>query len=190
MPSWIPNLITGIRIVLVLVFLVVAEAERAAGAVGRTAGLGALVVFLAIGASDLLDGWVARRFGLQSQSGAILDAFADKLAQVVVLAYLTLSSGPPFETLPLWLLVVVVARDLLLGGSWLLTALQGRPVRVVHRPHGKIASSLLFLLLVAVLAGAGSALVRPLTMVVALVVIGSSVQYGREGWARLDRPGI
>jgi cardiolipin synthase len=178
------------RIALVVVFLVVAEAERAAGAVGRAAGMGALAVFLAIGLSDLVDGWVARRFGLQSQAGAILDAFADKLAQVVVLAYLTLSSGPPFTSVPLWLLLVVVARDLLLGGSWLVTALQGRPVRVVHRPHGKIASTLLFSLLVGVLAGLGPRLVTPFAVVVAAVVIGSTVQYGREGLARLNPPGI
>lgn len=190
MPPWLPNLITGIRIALVLVFLLVAQAERAAGAVGRAAGLGALAVFLAIGLSDLVDGWVARRFGLQSQSGAILDAFADKLAQIVVLAYLTLSSGPPFTSIPLWLLLVVVARDLLLGGSWLVTALQGRPVRVVHRPHGKIASTLLFVLLLAVLAGVGAAWVGPMSLVVATAVIGSTVQYGREGWSRLNPPGI
>ncbi len=191
-PPWLPNLITGIRIALVLVFLVVAEAERAAattGAGGRAAGLGALAVFLAIGLSDLADGWVARRFGLQSQSGAILDAFADKLAQVVVLAYLTLSTGPPFTSIPMWLLLVVVARDLLLGGSWLVTALQGRPVRVIHRPHGKIASTLLFFLLLGVLAGLGPGLVTPWAVVVAAVVIGSTVQYGREGWARLNPPG-
>ena len=176
-----------------MVFLVVAEAERAAataGGGGRAAGLGALAVFLAIGLSDLVDGWVARRFGLQSQAGAILDAFADKLAQVVVLAYLTLSSGPPFTSVPLWLLGVVVARDLLLGGSWLVTAFQGRPVRVVHRPHGKIASTLLFFLLVGVLTGLGPRLVTPFAAVVAAVVVGSTVQYGREGLARLKLPGI
>jgi cardiolipin synthase len=184
---WLPNLITAIRIALIPVFLVVAESGRAAldtGATPAEARLGALAVFVAIGLSDLLDGFLARRYGLQSQSGAILDAAADKLAQVVVLAYLTLTPGPPFADLPLWLFLLVVGRDLLLGGSWVAFAALGRKVRVIHRSHGKMASSLLFSLLVWVLVDLPHAAVPALSAAVAVVIVASTVQYLREGWTR------
>ena len=142
-PPWLPNLVTVIRISLIPAFLLVAGQARAASAQGgspeRLQGL-AFAVLLALGLSDLLDGWLARRFGLESQVGAVLDAFADKLAQVVLLGFFSLTEGAPFGSLPLWLFLAALARDLLLGSSWLVTQLRGTPVLVVHRAHGKASS--------------------------------------------------
>ncbi|HET8706676.1 MAG TPA: CDP-alcohol phosphatidyltransferase family protein, partial [Pseudomonadales bacterium] len=68
------------------------------------------VLLLAVaGASDGLDGFLARRFGWQSRVGALLDPVADKLLLVstyVCLAYL--------GHFPVWVMVIVVARDLII----------------------------------------------------------------------------
>ena len=67
-----------------------------------------------MGVTDLLDGWVARRFGLVSQLGAVVDAVSDKLVQIVLVCFFSLIIGPAFTTLPLWFLIVVFGRDLVL----------------------------------------------------------------------------
>ena len=73
----------------------------------------ALLLFTIAGISDALDGYLAKRNNWHSRLGSILDPLADKLLLVcsfVVLAWLHL--------IPLWLLVVVIARDVIivLGG--------------------------------------------------------------------------
>ncbi|MDR2909292.1 MAG: CDP-alcohol phosphatidyltransferase family protein [Oscillospiraceae bacterium] len=71
----IPNIISGIRILLipVFVFFMLKEETVCAGSVLVISGL-----------SDLLDGFLARRYGWTSQLGKVLDPFADKLTQVSV----------------------------------------------------------------------------------------------------------
>ena len=73
-------------------------------------------LFLAAAASDLVDGWMARRLGSVGKLGSYLDPIADKLlmgASSLTLGFL--------GHLPLWLVALVISRDLLilLGVSWL-----------------------------------------------------------------------
>lgn len=186
-PIWLPNAITAVRLSLVPLFVVVARAGRnitASGAEGGTVRLTALAVLVAIGVSDVVDGWIARRYGLETQAGAVLDALADKLAQIVILGFFVFTSGGAFGSAPLWLLFVIVARDLILGGGWLVSVLIGRPVEVIHRPHGRISSLLVFGLLLWLTAGGPQEWVVPLSALVALAVTASTLQYIRDGRAR------
>jgi cardiolipin synthase len=69
----------------------------------------ALAVFVAAGLTDLLDGYVARRYGVTTL-GAMLDPVADKL--LLGASYLVLTwSGGLFCPLPVWLTVLVLSRD-------------------------------------------------------------------------------
>lgn len=74
----------------------------------------ALALFVIAGLSDALDGLLARRFGWQSGLGVVLDPIADKLLLGVVFVCLAVAG-----MIPVWLTVVVIARDLLivLGAS-------------------------------------------------------------------------
>lgn len=69
----------------------------------------ALILFAIAGFSDALDGFLAKHFNWQSRVGSILDPLADKL--LLVSSFLTLTW---LDFVPLWLLVAVVARDLLI----------------------------------------------------------------------------
>lgn len=97
----LPNLISGLRIVLVapLVATIAAGREEAALAIAIVAGV-----------SDALDGYLARRFHWQSRLGAILDPAADKL--MLVGAMLALGWG---QAVPASLVVLVVARDAMIA---------------------------------------------------------------------------
>jgi cardiolipin synthase len=83
----------------------------------------AFLVFLAAGISDAVDGYLAKRFDLKTELGAYLDPLADKL--LIVSIYIALGVR---EEIPLWLVVAVVSRDVLILGGILLAWLLGHPV--------------------------------------------------------------
>ncbi|MCB1778334.1 MAG: CDP-alcohol phosphatidyltransferase family protein [Candidatus Competibacteraceae bacterium] len=99
----IPNLITGLRILLVAPFLWVLLRERYDLA---------LVLFVIAGVSDALDGFLAKYYGWTSEIGGILDPIADKLllmGAILALGWL--------NELPSWLVALVVLRDLIIIGG-------------------------------------------------------------------------
>ncbi|WP_083226761.1 CDP-alcohol phosphatidyltransferase family protein [Methyloligella halotolerans] len=112
----IPNSLTLARIVAVpfVVWLIITGEMTAA-----------FVLFLLAGASDAADGFLAKRFGWNTELGAYLDPIADKALLVSI--YVTLGfSGH----LPVWLVIAVVSRDVLIIGAFMLSSMLGRPVEV------------------------------------------------------------
>ena len=69
-------------------------------------------LFVAAGVSDALDGFIAKRFGAESVFGAFLDPIADKCLLVGV--YVAFAAR---DMLPLWLVILIVFRDLLIVGG-------------------------------------------------------------------------
>ncbi len=69
----------------------------------------ALVLFLVAGISDGLDGFLAKRYGWQSQLGGLLDPLADKV--LLVSSYLSLAL---IGIVPVWLVLLVILRDLVI----------------------------------------------------------------------------
>lgn len=69
----------------------------------------AFLLFLAAGVSDALDGMIAKRFGLQTRLGRYLDPLADKVLLVSVFVVLAVQGQ-----MPVWLVGLVVARDVLI----------------------------------------------------------------------------
>lgn len=187
-PRWLPTAITLLRMALIPLFLLSAWACQTAAAAGRPEEgwrIAAVAFLCAIGASDLVDGYLARRHGLASQLGAVLDALADKLTQVSLLLFFAFSRGPAFASVPLWLPGLIVARDVLIGAGMLAVRVRLGSVRVIHRPHGKLASTLVFVFLLWITARLPAAGLAPLLWLVAGVVTVSTVQYVREGVAQL-----
>jgi cardiolipin synthase len=80
-------------------------------------------VFVAAGASDAIDGFIAKHFNQRSQLGALLDPIADKT--LIVSLFVTLGIA---GHLPNWLVIMVVFRDLLIVGGFLLAAALTQPI--------------------------------------------------------------
>ena len=99
----VPNVISFLRLALIPVFawLIVAEHDVAA-----------LIVLAVAGATDWVDGWIARRFDQMSRLGRMLDPAADRLYIFVTLIGLAYR-----DIVPWWLVVVIVARELVLAGT-------------------------------------------------------------------------
>jgi cardiolipin synthase len=101
--EYIPNLLCIARILMVppLVWLLAHEDYKVA-----------LALFVIAGATDALDGFLAKRFEWRTQLGGFLDPMADKL----LLSTLFITLGWLRLVAP-WLVVLVVARDLLIAGG-------------------------------------------------------------------------
>jgi cardiolipin synthase len=110
----IPNSLTLVRIVLVpLVVWLIIDHEMTA----------AFLLFLLAGFSDAADGYIAKRYGWRSELGAYLDPIADKALLVSI--YFTLGLA---GHLPVWLVIAVVSRDILIVGAVVLSWMLSRPL--------------------------------------------------------------
>lgn len=189
MPPWVPNAISVLRVLLVPGWLVLAfrarELALAGGVVDRAPLLG---VFLALGLSDLVDGFLARRFKLESNFGATLDAVADKLAQVATVTFLVFLGAPGFTPLPLWLWAALVLRDGALAIGFVLVYRKHRVVHVAHRWHGKLSSLLLFGVITLSMAAAAELAVVLGSVASLVLVVPGSIAYVREGLRQLAAP--
>lgn len=119
--SWLPNAITIVRILLIAPVLWLILNERCAEA---------LALFVFAGFSDGLDGFLARRYNWHSRLGGLLDPVADKLLVAGMFVTLTITGA-----IPLWLTIIVVARDItILGGAtayhFLIGPVPGEPTMI------------------------------------------------------------
>jgi cardiolipin synthase len=112
----IPNLITLGRILLVpvVVWAIISGEMRIA-----------FLLFLAAGISDAVDGFLAKRFRMTSELGAYLDPLADKALIVSIYVSLGISGA-----LPIFLVILVVSRDIMIISAFLLSWLVGKPMPV------------------------------------------------------------
>jgi CDP-diacylglycerol---glycerol-3-phosphate 3-phosphatidyltransferase len=104
----LPNLLTLLRIGLIPV-LVVTLLWPTPGARAAAGGW-----FLLACLTDFFDGWLARRRGLTTALGQLLDPLADKL--IVAAALIMLAAMPPEPRVPAWMAVVIVLRELAVTG--------------------------------------------------------------------------
>jgi phosphatidylglycerophosphate synthase len=145
--------------------------------------LAALVVYLAAAATDLADGWLARREGRASAFGAQLDAIVDNLFSVGILAFLLLAYPGLWDRRGLALVVLFGAPVAYLALSWLLT----HRLMMFHFWSAKAGAFLLFVLwpLIALTHWEG-------WIVVAAAVVGLSrleqLAFILRGGADLDAP--
>ncbi|MHB2023118.1 MAG: CDP-alcohol phosphatidyltransferase family protein [Mycobacteriales bacterium] len=138
----VPNLISFARLAAIAPFVWLVVGPRADG--------WAFAILVAAGASDWLDGVIARRFNMSSRLGALLDPLADRLYIAATLATLAYRG-----IIPLWLVAAVVARDLMLATTLPLLHRHGYGPLPVHFV-GKTATLLLLYAFPLLLLSAGT----------------------------------
>lgn len=125
----IPNVLSMLRLLLVPVFLIL---------VVRGAYVAALIVLVVASLSDLLDGYLARRFDQVTRLGQLLDPAADRLYIFAALVGLAANGLVPW-----WIVFVIVARDVMLLVLGVVLANHGYGPLPVHQ-LGKAATFALF----------------------------------------------
>ncbi len=112
----LPNLITIGRLILVPLVIVMIVDQR---------WQIAFVIFVTAGVSDAIDGFIAKRFGMASELGAYLDPIADKA--LIVSIYITLAV---VGAIPIWLVILVVSRDIMIVSAVILSWVLENPVEI------------------------------------------------------------
>ena len=111
-----PNRITGLRFLGALaLFAVLSLAEGDPPHEVRGLYLAALLLFVAVAATDALDGYLARKHGVVTAFGRIADPFVDKVLLVGSMVYLSAMEWSA-AILPPWVTVVILAREFLVTG--------------------------------------------------------------------------
>ncbi len=113
----------------------------------REAWIAAFAVFLLAGISDAVDGFLAKRLDLATTLGTYLDPIADKVLLVAI--YVSLGVN---EKLSLWLVILVVSRDVLLVGGAVLQFMLQEAGRIAPTFVSKTNTTLQILLAALVLA--------------------------------------
>jgi cardiolipin synthase len=170
----IPNLITLARILLVpVVVWAITTGEM---------GI-AFALFLAAGISDAIDGFLAKRFHMASELGAYLDPLADKA--LIVSIYVSLGIA---GAIPISLVILVVSRDIMIIGAFLLAWLVDRPMKVRPLLVSKANTVAQILLATLVLAeqafGFTVAVVADVTIVLVAILTLLSIAFYLAEWVR------
>nr|WP_245819451.1 CDP-alcohol phosphatidyltransferase family protein [Rhodococcus yunnanensis] len=110
----VPNVLSVLRLLLIPLFLYLLLEREADG--------WALAVLLVSGATDWLDGKLARALDQSSRLGALLDPFVDRLSVVTTLLAFSLRG-----IIPWWVTAILIGRDLILAGTILVYRRRGLP---------------------------------------------------------------
>ena len=170
----IPNLITLGRILLVpiVVWAITSGGMRIA-----------FILFLAAGISDAVDGFLAKRFHMRSELGALLDPLADKA--LIVSIYVSLGIA---GALPISLIILVVSRDIMIVTGFMLSWLVGKPMPVRPLPVSKANTVAQIVLATVALAERGFGfdwdLVRLVLMALVAVLTLLSIAFYLGEWVR------
>ncbi len=144
----------------------------------------ALTVFLAAALTDLLDGYLARRWKQVTTVGTLLDPLADKL-----LISAALISLVEIRLLPGWLVILIISREFAVSGLRSIAAAEGFTVKA-----GELGKSKMVLQVVGVASMMLSirwSSLRPFALAamwaVVLFGLASAVDYFRQFWRKVDR---
>ncbi|MBL6951785.1 MAG: CDP-alcohol phosphatidyltransferase family protein [Alphaproteobacteria bacterium] len=148
----------------------------------------ALVVFCLAGLSDALDGFLAKRFSMQSRLGRYLDPIADKVLLVSIFIVLGVQ-----QNLPLWLVIMVVSRDFLIVGGLFLLYLFEQPYEPKPFLLSKINTTVQIILAASTIATLafvveGAAVyIQTLIAFAAFTTVASGAQYLMDWWRRMNK---
>ena len=128
----IPNILTLLRIALVPLFVKISLSDL------LNKYILLFVILLFSGITDVLDGFIARKFNMKSKLGTLLDPIADKLLQISV--FICLSAE---KIIPFWLVLLILIKELLMVvGAALLLKFK----KIISSDYsGKIATMIFYL---------------------------------------------
>jgi CDP-diacylglycerol--glycerol-3-phosphate 3-phosphatidyltransferase len=182
----LPNLLTLLRIFfvpLLVAALVQEDLNVPLGALRLSHDLLALAIFLAASATDLLDGYLARRWKQVTTVGMLLDPIADKLLISAALIALV-----QVHVVPAWIVIFIVGREFAVTGLRSIAAAAGYTIRASELGKTKMVTQVIAVSMF--LLGMHWKPLAPWAMawmwcVVAFSVI-SAIDYFRKFWRKVD----
>jgi len=96
----VPNLLTIVRFLLIPLILILIFQDRY---------IEAFIILTISGITDILDGYIARKFNFVSDFGKLMDPLADKLTQISILVFLCIKN-----IIPTWMIVIIFFKELIM----------------------------------------------------------------------------
>jgi len=143
----------------------------------------ALAIFLIAAATDLLDGYLARRWGQVTTIGTLLDPIADKL-----LISSALISLVQVNAVPAWMVILVVGREFAISGLRSIAAAEGYTIRASDLGKTKMVAQVtaISFLLMSIRHPGIATLAYWMMWVVVLFAMLSAIGYFRKFWRKVD----
>lgn len=129
----IPNALTILRFILIPFIII---------AIAKDKYIESFIFLTISGLTDVLDGFIARKFNFITNFGKLIDPLADKTTQIAILVTLSLKN-----IIPIWILIIVFVKEfaMISGASFL----YGKELVVSSKWFGKLATVLFYLAIVA-----------------------------------------
>ncbi|KAF5055832.1 CDP-diacylglycerol--glycerol-3-phosphate 3-phosphatidyltransferase [Proteiniclasticum sp. QWL-01] len=126
----IPNIISIFRILLIPLFIYTFVTGTGDGRI-----IYPIIIFIISGISDVLDGYIARTYHMETKLGAVLDPLADKLMLITALICFAV-----YDYIPYWIVILVALKELFMIGGGIIAYQRG----IVNRANawGKMATFL------------------------------------------------
>ena len=182
----VPNALTILRIFFVPLLVAAVIQDNSGYTVGSlhfTNEWIALAIFLSAAATDMLDGYLARRWRQVTTIGTLLDPIADKLlvsAALISLVQVRVLAG--------WMAVLIIGREFAVSGLRSIAAAEGYTIRASDLGKTKMISQVAAIS-VMLLAKGNSSLLFPgeiMMWVVIFFALLSAVSYFRKFWHKVD----
>ncbi len=183
----LPNLLTLIRIFLVPLLVAALVQQNFRLHWGDTVLLGndffALTVFIAAASTDLLDGYLARRWKQVTTVGTLLDPVADKL-----LISAALISLVEIRLLPGWMVILIISREFAVSGLRSIASAEGYPIKAGELGKSKMLFQVMGVTLVMLSIRWPGLRAWALASMWAVVIFGlaSAIDYFRKFWRKVD----
>lgn len=134
----IPNILTIIRFILVPFIILTLCLNQY---------LLAFIILTFSGLTDILDGYIARKYNFITNFGKLIDPLADKTTQLSILITLAIKHSPSGNSIvPIWLLFIIIIKEVLMvaGASFL----YGKDLVVSSKWYGKLTTVLFYIAIV------------------------------------------
>jgi CDP-diacylglycerol--glycerol-3-phosphate 3-phosphatidyltransferase len=131
----LPNKLTVLRIILVGVFMFFLFLH------GLPVKILALVTFLIASFTDILDGYIAKKYNIMTDFGRLMDPIADKI--LVLSAFLAFVE---MELVPAWMVVIIIFRDVVVTGLRMSALAQGKVISADDGGKHKMVSQVFAIL--------------------------------------------
>lgn len=143
----------------------------------------ALAIFLIAAATDLLDGYLARKWGQVTTIGTLLDPIADKL-----LVSAALISLVQVHAVPGWMVILIVGREFAISGLRSIAAAEGYTIKASDLGKTKMVSQVtaISFLLISIRHPAVAELAYWMMWVVVVFATASAIAYFRKFWRKVD----
>lgn len=132
----IPNILTTVRLIIIPFFAYFLFKEESFWL--------AAALFLLSGITDVVDGWIARRFNMITDVGSVYDPLVDKLMQITAVVCLAVK-----EVIPVWIICIIAAKEVTMIAVGIVLYI--KKIVVHSNWYGKIATVLFYAVILALI---------------------------------------